>query len=320
MASDLESYSYAACGKAILLGEHFVVHDVSALAIPLTCVGTTVTVTPLATSQQSRWLDPTLSPAEAELAARLLDHARARLGATTPLAVRTDSTIPRGCGLGSSASLAVALCGAVAQVEGKALGRDALRSHAHALEGLIHGAPSGIDDATIAWAKPLCFRRGAEPEPLNSSADLTVVLASSGRPAPTREAVAQVAALGKAAPTRFRELCEAAAEQVSLGKTALQEGDSAQLGKALNATHQLLAALGVSTPALDRLVETARSAGAWGAKLTGAGLGGFMLALVDPEQANAVSRALRADGAEHILVSVVPATALVDAQQEGSAA
>lgn len=320
MSNRPDSYSYAACGKAILLGEHFVVYGAAAVAVPLTGVQTTVTVTPLPAPQSSCWVDPTLSPAESELAARLLHHARRRLGSTRPVAVRAHSTIPRGCGLGSSASLAVALCGALARAEERSLSSEELRAHAHALEELVHGTPSGIDDATVAWATPLSFRKGATPQRLHSPIDLTLVLASSGKAATTREAVARVADTRLADPDGFAALCQAAAQQVSLGMAALGRGDRADLGGAMNEMQRLLGLVGVSTPALESLVQTALSAGARGAKLTGAGLGGFMLALVDGDQVDHVSRALRVDGAEHILVTVVPATAMVDAQKEGTAA
>lgn len=320
MSNRPDSYSYSACGKAILLGEHFVVYGVPAVAVPLTGVRTTVTATPLLSPQSSCWVDPTLSPAESELAAQLLRHARLRLGSTLPLSVRAHSTIPRGCGLGSSASLAAALCGALARAEDRSLTSEELRAHAHALEELVHGAPSGIDDATVAWATPLSFRKGDAPEPLHSPIDLTLVLASSGPAATTREAVARVAETRLADPDGFASLCQAAAQQVSLGTAALGRGDLANLGRAMNEMQRLLGLVGVSTPALESLVQTALSAGAWGAKLTGAGLGGFMLALVDTDQVDRVSRALRVDGAEHILVTVVPATAMVVAQREGTAA
>jgi mevalonate kinase len=269
---------YRACGKLILLGEHFVVHGAPAIALPLPGLGTEVTVVS----------DPALPAARLdtpvdELADKLLRGALAELGLDEGrgLRVKVSSTIPVGYGVGSSAAYAVALLGALSRAVGRPLAPEPLHEKAHSLEHLSHGQPSGIDDTVVTFERPIWFRRGEPPVPLTLAGRPGLVLAGSGRPGSTRDAVANVATLRAASPDLFDSLHRRAVEVVTRGRTALEAGDTVALGHCLDETHGLLQRLGVSSPELDRLVTVAREAGALGAKLTGSGLGGFVVALAE---------------------------------------
>jgi mevalonate kinase len=279
------------------------------LAIPLGSIRTTVE---LLRSDATEGLElcfdeaaAELSAADRELARTLLARAAALISAELGRApggqLRTRTTIPIGCGLGSSASFAVALVGVLHRSLGHEPSCELLREHAHLLERAVHGSPSGIDDSVIATGRSLAFQRDDDTQAqivsIEAGARLELVFASTGRPLPTREAVARVAALGQREPQRFAELLGAARSTVERGIDAFTNGDRAALGRELDTCHGLLQQVGVSTPELDRLVAAARGAGAHGAKLTGAGLGGFMLALVDSRAAEDVTAALDAAGA-----------------------
>ncbi len=309
--SHLNKLSFSAPAKSILLGEHFVVHGCRALAIPLAAVGTTIELTDPSAPKAHVQLDldktSELSEDDKQTAYELTTAAAAGVaestGRTPRGSLRIRSTIPIGCGLGSSAAFAVAVVGALHRAVGCEPSADQLRAQAHVLERRVHGAPSGIDDSVIASGRPLVFWRDAAGrgtmDPVEPGAPFSLLFASVGRPLPTCDAVARVAALRDREPRRFEGLLAQARETVERGISAFTDGDVAALGPELDRCHRLLQQVGVSTEELDRLVDVARCAGARGAKLTGAGLGGFMLALVDdtPEQSAAVSEALQEAGA-----------------------
>ncbi len=294
--------AYRACGKLILLGEHFVVHGAPALALPLLSLATEVEVLEEPGDGAPR-LEAELPEADVAHSRRLLVAALAGLGLAEQRGwcVRVRSSIPIGHGLGSSAAYAVALVGALARAGGRALSPEELHAQAHALEQLSHGWPSGIDDTVITLARPLWFRRGEPPRPLPPRPELGLLLASSGRPGSTREAVASVAELREAKPARFAALLAEAEVVAGEGREAFLDGDDRHLGVCLDRNHALLVELGVSTPELDRLANAAREAGALGAKLTGSGRGGFLVALAATGDLETLASTLADAGAAAVL-------------------
>ena len=90
-----------------------------------------------------------------------------------------------------------------------------------------------------------------------------------------------------------------------MGREAIEAGDIGAIGRLMNANQKLLSLLGVSSPELDGLVEAARQGGALGAKLSGGGRGGNMIAVVTPETAGRVSMMLRMAGAKNAIVTEV---------------
>ncbi len=255
-----------ACGKVILLGEHFVVHGAPALAVPLTARQVELRLG----RAPGAWDVPEAArPALSEM----LRHEGVDPQAVT-LALST--TLPLGAGLGGSAALAVALV--------RALGEDdpaRVNARAHALERLAHGTPSGIDDTVVTWQRPVWFQRGQAPEPFEAPLP-PLWLAVVPREGTTRQAVASVARFAQASPDRFAQLAARAARLAHDGRRALLAADFAALGAAMADNQALLAEIGVSSPALDRLIAAATAAGA-ACKLTGAGLGGAVVALAPPE-------------------------------------
>jgi mevalonate kinase len=288
----------SACGKVILLGEHFVVHGAPAIALPLPGLRATVEATRIDGSCSR------IEPGPAPGAARLLDRALSRLGLPPGGAwrLRVRSEIPVAEGLGSSAAFVAALIGALACASGRRLAPGELEGHVQDLERLTHGNPSGVDAAVVSHERPVWFVRGRAPRPLAVGAGgLSLVLASSGDSRSTERAVAAVAAAREADRLGFASRCAEAGELARSGRRALRLGEARGLGGVMNAYHGLLRAIGVSTPSLDALVERARRAGAAGAKLTGAGMGGFAVALVEDSAALGVARALERSGSPRVL-------------------
>jgi mevalonate kinase len=293
-----------ACAKFILLGEHFVVHGAPAIALPLRGASTTVTVED-GVGRARLFTDATDDAAS--LAQRLLATALDTFGIDperAPWSIRACSSIPMSQGLGSSASFAVALVGALSRAASRELSTGERIDYAHDLEKQVHGRPSGIDTHVVALERPVWFVRDEPIEFLDPISELHFVLASSGGPRSTGYAIEKVMERKRSSPLEFERLCREASDLARQGKTALQRGDVRWLGSLMDRNHDLLRTLSVSTPALDCLVEAARSAGAHGAKLTGAGLGGFVVALVPEGEEKSIVEAFRSCGASFVFYTV----------------
>jgi mevalonate kinase len=296
---------YQAHGKLILVGEHFVVHGTAAVALPLTAVSTRVRVTctagPLTVNSELEAEPQVL--AEAVATGALRRFSMEPVGHT----IDVDSDIPVGFGLGSSAAYCVALAGALMKLRGDTEPLDCveLNGHAHALEGLIHGEPSGIDDTVATYGCAVRFVRGEPMQRLKPRAGLSFVLGGCGFPGSTRDAVASVARFAEVERSQFAAILSEAHHLVESGLAAFLAADRSALGPVLNQAHGLLARIGVSTPEIETLVEAARQSGALGAKLTGAGFGGFVLALTPEGRERHVADALRAAGAKHVMITGV---------------
>ncbi|MFM2161118.1 MAG: hypothetical protein RLZZ383_630 [Pseudomonadota bacterium] len=252
-------------GKLILLGEHAVVHGQPALAFAVDR-GTDVVLTPRVDGVR-RVLGDVRDP--------LLDEALASVLPDGGWDVAIASSLPLGRGMGSSASLGVAVSRAVL---GPHAAPDAVFTHAMRLETVFHANPSGLDVAVSVRGGLLRYQRS--PAPVFESLPCptwSVVVLDSGSKGSTREMVQGVASRR---PSIDAELAAIG----SLVTAALRHlDDPVSLGPLLNENHDRLRAIGVSTPRLDALCELARGAGAHGAKLSGAGGGGVVLALVtDP--------------------------------------
>ena len=127
------------------------------------------------------------------------------------------------------------------------------------------------------------------------------MIGDTGIPAPTAQAVGQVRRRWQADPAPLELLFDSIGELVTQARQAMIDGDSERLGACMNDNHRLLMDLGVSSPELDRLVESARASGAIGAKMSGGGMGGNMVALVSPERVETVSQAMRTAGAVGVI-------------------
>jgi mevalonate kinase len=301
----------SACGKIILFGEHAVVYDYPAVAIPVRSLRATAEwepgAAPVRISAPDIRLDAALAdlPAEHPLA-DCLRRAAAAFGADVSggtLTVRSE--IPVAAGLGSGAAVSTAIVRALAEAAGKQPTPAEISAIVFEVERLHHGTPSGVDNTVIAYERPIWFRRGCDPVPLAVGAPLRFVIADSGIRSSTRAAVGGVRARRDEAAQRYDSLFRRIGELAEAGRAALAAGDGGRLGAAMNENQDLLQAIEVSMPALDRLVEAARGAGAQGAKLTGAGLGGNTIALVESARSPAVESALRGAGAANVFSTVL---------------
>lgn len=295
-------------GKVILFGEHAVVHGVPALAVGIdrgaSAEAEAIDAGP-STLHVRGWNvtarddDTTAAPLARALHDLLLaTRAAQRDAGAAPIgAVRVEASaeLPPGGGLGCSAAIGVAVARAI-DPSADAL---AIAERVMAWERVFHGNPSGIDAAVSARGGCVLFQRGADVsiERVHVPAPMHLCIGHSGHASSTKTMVDGVAKLLARKPETTKKTFDAIHTVVKNARLAIEAGDTKAIGQLLDLNQMLLAGLFLSTPEIEQLCASARSAGALGAKLTGAGGGGCVVALVDDTaRADAVLAAWKSDG------------------------
>ena len=303
----------SAPGKAILVGEHAVVYGMPAIALPLSGIRANAAYRPTRSS---------LTLIAEDLARPPLIIDTGDIDSSDPLAlmavltlqylgleslhgeIRIRSEIPIASGLGSGAAVSAAIGRAIAKLHGTILPGDALNRLVFEVEKLHHGTPSGIDNTVVVYESPVYFVKGGSIEFLEIADPLWILLADSGIASLTRDAVADVGAMARLAPAQTARIFEDIGAIVDEARHCIEHGNITRLGELMTANHRLLRALDVSSAELDHLVDAASNAGALGAKLSGGGRGGNIIALVDEASAPAVEQALVEAGARQVMLTV----------------
>lgn len=313
----------SAPAKLILCGEHAVVYGRPAIALPLEGIRARARVrlgaphtgiVVFATSLRRRWRvaeDPNTPLNELILAT----VAQLAPGTLPDLRISIRSGIPIASGMGSGAAVATAIVRALAGSFGQKLTAATISSMVYASEQRFHGTPSGIDNTVIAFEQPIWYIRppadgdAARPAPIIQPASIatpfTLLVGDTGVRSPTRAPVGEVRARWQASTTAYNCLFDNVALLAYRIRDCLAAGAIYELGPLLSQNHALLQQIGVSSPELDALVAAAMRAGALGAKLSGAGWGGVMLALATPETAPQIAYALKAAGARRVFETTV---------------
>jgi hydroxymethylglutaryl-CoA reductase len=292
-----------AAGKVILLGEHAVVYDKHALALPLPEAVTAHVVeqeelTSLTVHEQDRVRQIDLGEAgKSGIAAALSLIMRSLDLGGQRFSVRVSSRIPAAMGLGSSAAFAVAIIRAFDDLFTLGLGHREVDQLAFECEKISHGTPSGIDNNLATYAEPVLFSKSSasRTKPIKLTKPTPLVIASSGISGSTLDQVAGVRIRHDRDPALYQMIFNEIDEMSLAGAEALRDGDFDTLGSLMNVCHGLLNAMEVSTPELEKMIQIARQEGAIGAKLTGGGGGGSIVALC-PGREEEVASALRVAG------------------------
>ncbi len=298
-------------GKIILLGEHAVVHGRHAIGcpIPLTIRAVVEDGDRGVELLIPRWgveyqlaKPPEQRRSFEQAAGAILD----KLGLSDrKLRIEVFPDVPRSMGLGGSAALAVAIVRALDLHFRLGLSDAEVNELAFLSEQTAHGQPSGLDNTLATYGRPLVYRRGAPPlvELLNIPRPLHIVVGMTRSEGLTARTVANVSEARRRNPRLYEKIFDDIDSLVLQAVSAIQDDDVTTLGDLMNVNQGLLNALQVSTPALERLIDVARDAGAAGAKLTGGGGGGAMLALCTADTRPAVQEAIERQGCSTLLVT-----------------
>ena len=304
---------HAACGKIILLGEHAVVygHPAIALPIPLAVEAAVEPANKAVTLQVPQWqLEQTIelgAPGLAGTLAKILQQLNLH---NTNMTIEVFPHVPRAMGLGGSAATAVAILRALNHRFSLALNDETINNLAFEFERGAHGTPSGVDNTVATYGIPMHYQRTndqAEFKPLTLTRPLNLVIGVTGQSSLTAETVTRVRQARQKAPMRYENIFDQITALTRAGVESMAQGQLAELGEIMNLCHGYLNALQLCTPELELLTHIARANGALGAKLTGGGGGGSMIALCADNSAEIV-QAIRGAGYAALQVTVDAST------------
>lgn len=292
--------------KLILVGEHSVVHGQPAISIPFPLVGVESVVE---NASDGIYLESAFYEGPIESAPDILTGIVQTIEQTLKvldiqnanIIIRVHSTIPPGKGLGSSASVAIAIIKSLFAYAEQSYVNEQVLQLANISETYAHGAPSGIDSLTITAASPIWYQKQHPIEYITPQGEFHFVVADTGQNADTKTAVDTVTKLLKTVPKKAYHAVERLGDITHQVRGALEKSSKQMLGVLLNEAQKELEAIGVSNTSLNRLIHFARKEGALGAKLTGAGHGGCMIALAKNEiHAMLLSEKLKQFGAHAV--------------------
>ncbi len=300
-------------GKTILFGEHAVVYDQPAIAVPVNEIQAKVKIFPIIGSQTGEiqfiapqiQLDQNYNELDKHHPFRIaMEQVKNFLDISHYPAckIHLSSTIPISSGLGSSAAISVALIKGLCEFVGYQSPESILSELAYKVEIEFHGNPSGIDNTVIAYRKPVYFQKDKETEFISPGVNFTIIIADSGIKGNTKIAVTGVKERWLNNTHQFDEYFKKIGEIVSLAKIALENGEPEILGNLMNDNQELLRKIGVSHPSLENLIDIALNHGGFGAKLCGGGLGGNIIILTDVDNADTISELLLGNGASQTII------------------
>lgn len=312
----MPSISATAPGKIILFGEHAVVYRQPAIAVPVMQVKAKAIAT-AAIGQPSSSIQVTAPDIELDSTLKTLpiDHAiskaidltlnEIKISNYPPFNLRITSSIPLASGLGSGAAVSVALIRVVANFLGQDLSNEIVSQIAYEVEKIHHGTPSGIDNTVVTYAQPVYFIKDQLIQIFQIKEAFTIVIGDTGIKSSTAVSVGNIRKAWQAHPDKYEDYFMACGQIAKQARQSIEQGKNDDLGPLMNENHDWLKKMGVSSPELDRLVQAALDSGAAGAKLSGGGIGGNMIALVKPEDAKQVVEALKKAGAVNTITTLV---------------
>lgn len=298
-------------GKIILFGEHFVVYNATAIVMAID----KYVYTSVSRRRDSRirfrsinlglegiYEGEAYKPISGGLKAKsvfdpLFRTVRTLLGmygGDLGLDIEINSEIPVAAGLGSSAATSVSLTAATAYLLGIDIDRRTINSISYESESIIHVTPSGVDNTIATYGGLIRYNRGWKRRILKLSIDyqIPILVGDTGISRNTGIQVSKVRLLANNYPDVFKYILRVYNELYKEAIATLRDKDLIRLGELMNINQGLLSSIGVSSQELERLISIAIEKGAYGAKLTGAGGGGCMIALVDRDRMDGVKWAL----------------------------
>ena len=294
-------------GKVILFNEHFVVYSIPAIA---SAIGSK-TIAKVEHFEGKGWSIQDDRPATPGYKKEKLDHQKDSMerilkaagidANTTPIKIILKGDLKAASGVGASAASCAAIARALSRQFNLGFSDEKINEIAYEGEKGYHGTPSGIDNTAATFGGLIWFQRG-EPnvmERLKLKEPVEIVMGNTGVVANTKAAVAGVRERKEKEPEKYENLFSAANDLAQEARKALESYDLEAVGNYMNKNHGLLQRIEVSSRDLDLLVELAKDHGALGAKMTGGGLGGYMVALTPGKKAQEeVAKVMEKEGFE----------------------
>jgi mevalonate kinase len=294
-------------GKVILFGEHFVVHGVPGIvsAIDSTADAEVKKTGEGITVEDERKGAKGYTEKKRAQQKESIERMLKTMGINpekAPLKIWLGGNLPSFSGIGASAASSVAIARAIAEEFEMRLSNEKINEIAYEAEKAYAGTPSGIDNTAATYGGLIWFKRNLSGGPntiekLSIRQPVEIVIGNTGIVADTKEMVAGVAERKKRNPEKYNPLFKQAEELAFTARKALEGFNLIKVGKLMNENHRILQEIEVSCKELDHLVNLARERGAFGAKLTGGGGGGCMVALTpSKELQEAVATAMEKEG------------------------
>jgi mevalonate kinase len=303
-------------GKAILFNEHFVVYGVPAI---VTAIGK-YTTAKVEESTKSGWKLNDNRKATPRYKEDKIDQQKDSINrilikmnvdlSKKGIEITLDGNLYCASGIGASAASCVAIARALSKHYNLNLSDEEINEIAFEGEKGYHGTPSGIDNTAATFGGLIWFEKGETTvmDKISISYPIEIVMGNTGKVANTTVAVAGVKERKEKFPDKYKEIFNRAENIAYLAKDALLDEDHEELGKLMNENHKLLQQIEVSSRELDFIVKLARDSGALGAKLTGGGLGGSIIALTPTKELqDNVANAIEKEGFQ-TLKTVIGAT------------
>lgn len=283
-------------GKLILVGEHSVVYGKPAIALPfplevrvkIEAFDGCIQIDSDLYKGDIHGAPSSLKGLEVSINGLLRSLGKEAKG----ISITIDSDIPIGRGMGSSAAVAIAVLRCIDNYYGQEATEDMLFRWVALAESYAHGNASGIDMTTAAGNAAIWFERDHGMEAIDIQVPLYMAVADTGEKGDTRMAVHQVQERYLSSRQQIQNILDTMGELAGKTKESLKTGDLILLGQMMDLNHGALRDLGLSSDKIERLIQRAKTQGALGAKLTGGGLGGCVIAL-----ANNMSSAQKIAGA-----------------------
>jgi len=305
-------------GKVILFGEHFVVHGVPGIVSAIDS-STDAEVKKAAKGLNVKDERKTAKGYSEEKRLQQIESIERMLKAMdldpqTPLDIWIGGTLPGFSGLGASAASSVAIARAINEELNLNLSNERINAIAYEGEKAYAGNPSGIDNTAATYGGLMWFKKNPAGgsdlvEKIYIRKPAEIVIGSTGKVANTKAMVEGVADRKKKDPQKYDPLFKQAESLAIAGRKALEAGDLKKVGALMNENHRILQEIGVSSKELDLLVDMAIKQGAFGAKLTGGGGGGCMVALTPGKEAQGkVASAFKTAGYEFLATKIGVAT------------
>ena len=275
-------------GKVILFGEHFVVHGVPGIvsAIDSTTDAEVIKAVKGINVKDERKTAKGYSEEKRLQQLESIERMLKAMGIDSKIAldIWVGGTLPGFSGLGASAASSVAIARAITLELHMKLTDEKINQVAYEAEKAYAGNPSGIDNNAATYGGLMWFKKNTDGGPdnvehLGIKAPVEMVIGSTGKVANTKAMVEGVAERKRKNPQKYNPIFKRAEELSHDGRKVLEAYDLKKVGELMNENHRLLQEIEVSSNELDLLVDVARKQGAFGAKLTGGGGGGCMIAL-----------------------------------------